>query len=242
MTTEPFELEKLLRRLDWSESDDLEFKSARGGLPRSLWETYSAMANTHGGVILLGVEDDGNISGVKDVTRLKRDLWNVLNNRGKVNLRIQQITGVHAADITRIFQSLVERQLLVKKAQGRWSWYHLPEIENSKNVDSDSIHKEVGSIHKNQWNELLRIAEPVRRSPRMEPGKLEQVIVQLCQNQWLTGREIGRLLNRNADGLRSRYLVSMVAQGVLKLRFPDKPSHSDQAYRSKYVADLNDGV
>lgn len=44
----------ILERLDWLEKDDLEFKSARGGVPKSLWETYSAMANTHGGVIMLG--------------------------------------------------------------------------------------------------------------------------------------------------------------------------------------------
>ncbi|MBL1275685.1 MAG: putative DNA binding domain-containing protein [Ectothiorhodospiraceae bacterium] len=103
MTSEPFDPEKLLQRLDWSESDDLEFKSARGGLPRSLWETYSAMANTHGGVILLGVADDGNISGVKDVTRLKTNLWNVLNDRGKVNLNLladADVATVEQAGVT----------------------------------------------------------------------------------------------------------------------------------------------
>ena len=63
---EPFDPEQLLQRLDWSECEDLEFKSARGGVPRSLWETYSAMANTEGGEILLGVEDDGRLSGVEN--------------------------------------------------------------------------------------------------------------------------------------------------------------------------------
>ncbi|MCK5667093.1 MAG: ATP-binding protein, partial [Thiotrichaceae bacterium] len=88
MKSEPVDIQAILDNSHWEECDDLELKSARGGLPKSLWETYSAMANSYGGVILLGVEDDGKFTGITDVSKVKTDLWNTLNNRGKVSYNL----------------------------------------------------------------------------------------------------------------------------------------------------------
>ncbi len=76
----------------YREGNHLEVKSARGGLPHSLWETYSAFANTEGGIIILGISErkDGtfNIEGLEDAHKLVRDFWNMVNNRQKVSCNI----------------------------------------------------------------------------------------------------------------------------------------------------------
>jgi predicted HTH transcriptional regulator len=78
----------------YRENNALEVKKAEKGLPASLWETYSAFANTNGGVVLLGVSEDakGNlaINGLKKPEAMLQDFWNTLNNQNKINLNILQ--------------------------------------------------------------------------------------------------------------------------------------------------------
>ena len=49
------------------------------------------MANTDGGVIVLGVrENDGDfdIQGLDDPAKMEKDFWNTINDRGKVNANL----------------------------------------------------------------------------------------------------------------------------------------------------------
>ena len=74
------------------ENAHFEAKLAKGGLPGSLWETYSAFANTDGGTIALGVKElsDGtlDIAGVEAPEKLVKAFWDVINDRKKVSLNI----------------------------------------------------------------------------------------------------------------------------------------------------------
>jgi ATP-dependent DNA helicase RecG len=90
-------LEQLLEALRLGESQDIEFKAAEGGLPRSLWETVSAFANTDGGTLVLGVaERDGGfvVEGVRKPEALLKAFWDGHHNTQKLNQPVCRETDV----------------------------------------------------------------------------------------------------------------------------------------------------
>ncbi|MBQ7890613.1 MAG: ATP-binding protein [Erysipelotrichaceae bacterium] len=76
----------------YKEDNRREVKKANGGLPVSLWETYSSMANTYGGVIILGVKeiDDNHwkTTGLKGKEKLLDDFWSQIHNKNKVSINL----------------------------------------------------------------------------------------------------------------------------------------------------------
>ena len=95
----------------YKENNRIEAKKALGGLPHSIWETYSAFANTLGGIILLGVEEykDKSLHPVDlpDPEKLIKDFWDIVNNTNKVSanilsdkdVTIENIDGQHIVAI-----------------------------------------------------------------------------------------------------------------------------------------------
>ena len=89
----------------YSENNRLEAKKAVGGLPESIWETYSAFANTFGGIILLGVMEQEDKSFacvelpdpeylVEEFLRMVNDTTVVSDNiLGENDVRIEDCDG-----------------------------------------------------------------------------------------------------------------------------------------------------
>jgi len=80
---------------------------------------------------------------------------------------------------------------------------------------------------------LMQIALPVRSTPRSSPALVRTTILTLCEGRFIGLRELSTLLNRGMETLRDSYVSPMLREGLLDLRYPDKPSHRDQAYRTK---------
>lgn len=85
------------------ESDDLEFKSASGGFPGTFWDTYSAFANSEGGMIVLGVaekKDKFYIDGLSEeqIQKYQKDFWNNVNNKSTISHNLLTSNDVEVAE------------------------------------------------------------------------------------------------------------------------------------------------
>ena len=76
----------------YRENNRIEAKKAQGGLPHSIWKTYSAFANSFGGVLLLGVVEGADKRFVSvplpSPERLVSEFWEMINDRTKVSANI----------------------------------------------------------------------------------------------------------------------------------------------------------
>ena len=96
----------------YRENNRIEAKQALGGLPESIWETYSAFANAEGGMILLGVEEleDKSLHALDllDPQWLIEDFLTILNDPTQVSvniltqedIQIHEVNGNHIISIS----------------------------------------------------------------------------------------------------------------------------------------------
>ena len=111
---------------------------------------------------------------------------------------------------------------------------NIPQVaSNIAQVDED-IAQAADNIAQVEKQRLIGIAQPMRAGqPRQAIA--EEIILTLCKGQFLTANQLGELLDRNPNALRSGYLTRLAAENRLELRHPTKTRSRHQAYRTREV-------
>lgn len=95
-------------RLNQLTKPRIEFKEATNSIPGSVYETAVSFSNTDGGTILLGVADDGRVTGIEPTAeaKLQKDLITALNSKDCINppLCVQPISVQHSDELVLILQ------------------------------------------------------------------------------------------------------------------------------------------
>lgn len=84
--------EKIRLKLQLKENSEVEYKSAAGGFPKAeFWRSFSALANTNGGTIVLGVKEKNHKftpDGLSEelVAKYRKQFWDDAHNRSCVNI------------------------------------------------------------------------------------------------------------------------------------------------------------
>lgn len=78
--------QNILKLVEQGEGLALEFKACRTALNRDVYESVCAFLNRHGGTLLLGVRDTGEVQGVDSdaVEQIRKDFVNATNNPQKI--------------------------------------------------------------------------------------------------------------------------------------------------------------
>ena len=73
--------------LEQGEGTRIEYKKAWEKAPSDLYETIVSFSNKDGGIVLIGVSDNGDIIGLNNdkVSQMKQDITTACNNPGFIN-------------------------------------------------------------------------------------------------------------------------------------------------------------
>ncbi len=186
-----------------------------------------------------------------ELTELDRIILVLAHQFEKIsNSDIQCYRQEHPRDIGECLKQLVNKGWLEQSGRGRGTPYALPnkgqpdllslplssEYYESSSVhnESSSVHNESGSVHKDENLVLLEIAAPVREKQRVSPGLMRETILKLCSERYLTVKRLAELLKRSPETIRSHYINPMWSEKLLELKYPDEPTHPQQAYRTLF--------
>ncbi len=114
-------VDKLLEIINSGEGLRIEFKECRTEVNRDVYESICAFLNRQGGHLLLGVKDDGTISGIEPaaLSEVKKALVTTLNNPQKINPPLYAMPESFTIDDKTVLYLAVPESSQVHRCNGK---------------------------------------------------------------------------------------------------------------------------
>ncbi len=179
-------------------------------------------------------------------------LVTALNEGCVTHKRLLELSMEHSSDITKNLHKLVDKKLLDSSGQGRSTYYFLPgndpiniesELFSSEHLGKSSEHLGKSSEHLGKSSEhfdtqreidkLKKEVEEISAKKKVDKTVMEETILMLCEERYLTIRELAEILNRKPDSLRNNYINPLLDQDKLEMLHQNLRNHPDQKYIKK---------
>jgi predicted HTH transcriptional regulator len=210
--------------IEEGEGFDVEFKR-KISAPEKIARTLIAFANTKGGHILFGVDDDGSIVGVES----EKSEVDLVMEAGTVyclpEIRPQiQIVPVSGKDVIVAY---------VQESRDKPHYFVGPGNDHGQDEDETKVFIRVNDktvIASKEVVKILRDERPDAPPMKIEIGETEKRLFRyLDMNERITAKEFSRLVNIS-EQRATRILVSLVRAGVMRIHTMEKMDFFTLAY------------
>lgn len=154
------------------------------------------------------------------------------------NQDYRQLNGVDTLVASMALRELRDAELFIQKGKEHQTYYQLnPYLEES--YKSERLSPQI-SLPGKGIDALIEKFPDLPDSLREEiealsikcsRENLKELIKKLCSLGPLQPSELGRILNRNPQYLKSDFLYKMIKKGELVYFYPNQPAHPGQAYK-----------
>ncbi|MCS6988581.1 MAG: ATP-binding protein [Chloroherpetonaceae bacterium] len=206
---------ELLRLVEAGENQHVEFKRLVHS-PEKIAKSISAFANSAGGTILIGVDDDKRIVGIESEKETAEIVWEAATQFVQPAAPIEtEVAEFRGRDVLAV---------LVQESD-RKPHYHLSQTRDPKTFKKITERK--AYVRQGDKNivaapEAVALMKAEHRPVRISFGENERMLMNyLNAYHRITLREFSRLVNIS-DRRASRILVSLVRAGVIHLHTEGK--------------------
>ncbi len=216
---------ELLRLVEAGENQHVEFKRLVHS-PEKIAKSISAFANTAGGTILIGVDDDRRIVGIESEKETAEIIWEAANHC------IQPAVPFKTNVIT--FRGRDVLAVLIEESQNK-PHFHLSETRDAKTFKK-VIERKVYLRHHDKnllaAPEAVQLMKAERRAVHISFGDHERILMQYLNTYHrITVVEYSRLVNVS-NRRAARILISLARAGIIHLHTEGKTCF----YTLKHIA------